>query len=78
MLDQWRREKETALGWERGGGAPQADRRTEREQREGHTHKHGGLERPFPAQDVPFELERAQEFDHICANRKVRDIIEGN
>lgn len=42
------------------------------------TNEHGGLEGPFPGQDLPFELEGSHEFDHICANRKVRNITERN
>ena len=46
------------------------------EQFRGWTHQHWGLEGPLPGQDLPFELERAQEFEHIGANREMGDITE--
>ena len=60
----------------RVAGEQQSSRAAEQRKRKRDTDEHRGLEGPFPAQDLPFELEGSHEFDHICANRKVRDIVE--
>ena len=56
-----------------GGGRESIEGKGKRD-----TDEHRGLEGPFPGQDLPFELEGSHEFDHICANRKVRDVVERN
>lgn len=40
------------------------------------TDQHWSLEGPLPGQDLPFELERAQEFECIGSNREMGDITE--
>ena len=70
-----------ALGSRRVGGGSGGGAGTVRVSTEGKrkvTNEHGGLEGPFSGQDLPFEFEGSHEFDHICANRKVRDITERN
>ena len=65
----WRR-------WRRSHGLAEDRDRGGRGGRGRETYEHWGLEGPFPAQELPFELEGAKEFEHICANRKVGDITE--